>query len=400
MKVFFFVDAFPKLSETFVVQQIVGLIDRGYDVRIVADRAGSTDEVQPLIKKYDLLAKVEAPAAQGIAGKMAAALWFCVCHPTFAARYKFSSRYHLYTLLALPHLSKIDIAPDDVVVANFGTNGIKAAQLKRLGRRFKLATIFHGYDVSSFLRTEPKDVYSEVFRQSDIVLPVSAFWAKRLRELGCPAEKIDVFHMGIDLAQFAPRTALAAQKSGRPFVFVSTGRLTEKKGFAYSIEAFAKALPKLGAGAQYKIIGGGPLHDELAALCEKLGVAERVELLGAQQSTMVKQILADADVFIVPSVTAKNGDMEGIPVVLMEAQAMQIPVIATDHSGLKEGIVDGKTGLLVPERDASELAQAMITLYADAKKREQFGIAGRAFIEKEFNAATQDKLLTSIVASL
>jgi colanic acid/amylovoran biosynthesis glycosyltransferase len=84
----------------------------------------------------------------------------------------------------------------------------------------------------------------------------------------------------------------------------------------------------------------------------------------------------------------------------MEAQAMQIPVIATDHSGLKEGIIDGKTGFLVPERDVTALADAMVALQADANVRARFGKAGRTFIQKEFNAQTQNDLLAAIVDSV
>lgn len=401
MKVLFFVDAFPKLSETFVVQQIVGLLERGYNVQIVADRAGSADELQPMVVDNKLMEKVVAPDAASTAAKALRALQFAVSHPKPMARYPYRSRYHLYALLTLPHLQSVDIAPDDVVIANFGTNGIKAAQLKRLGRRFRLLTIFHGYDVSSFLRTEPRGVYREVFKQSDKILPVSEFWAARLRSLGCPPEKIEVFHMGINVGEFEPSSKKAAEPAaGKPFLCVSTGRLAEKKGFAYSIEAFAKALPRLGPEARYDIIGGGPLHNELQALCDHLGVSGRIRLCGPKKNTEVQKILRSADVFIVPSVTAKNGDMEGIPVVMMEAQAMQIPVIATDHSGLKEGMIDGKTGLLVPERNTDALAQAIIALHDDSDKRVAFGKAGRAFIQKEFNAAAQDARLAAIIKAL
>jgi colanic acid/amylovoran biosynthesis glycosyltransferase len=393
VRVFFFVECFPKLSETFILDQIVGLLETGYDVRIVADRRGGIKEYQPGVAKYHLMERMVAPPESTRLGQVLAALWFVVTHPRFTRGYRFASRYHLYCLLILPFLSRIEMHDDDVVVANFGPNGIKAAQMLRLGRKFRLITIFHGADVSSFLKSEPAGVYSDVFRCSEAVLPISELWADRLVALGCPGEKIVVYHMGIDLDVFRPDV----RPPDEAFVVLSIGRLVAKKGFQFSIRAFKAALPSLGSGAVYRIVGDGPLMMDLQQLARDLELGDRLQLLGSRTSSNVKELLQEASVLVVPSVIGEDGDMEGIPVSMLEAQAMAIPVIASRHSGLPEGMRNGVTGVLTSEGAVGEIAAALADLYSRPLVRRRLGESGRAFVEQEFNIVRQTKVLAGLI---
>jgi colanic acid/amylovoran biosynthesis glycosyltransferase len=396
MRVFFFVDSFPKLSETFIVQQIVGLIEAGYEINIVADSLGSENEEQPLIKKYDLLSKVIIPVSKNFFARFFSALIFCFKNFKFVASYRFKSKYHIYTLLRLPYLSKLDIRNDDIVISNFGLNGIKAALLLRLGKKFKLLTIFHGYDMSAFLKLEPQNVYEDVFRYSSKILPCSKFWASKLAQMGCLPEKINVYHYGIDLDEFIP----TEQTREKTFTLLSIGRFVEKKGFIFSINAYAEFLKNNKENSVYKIVGDGPLMEEFRELVDELGIGSHVQFLGSRNSSEVKKLLQYADVLLVPSVTAANGDMEGIPNVMLEAQAMMIPVIATKHSGLGEGLISGKSGVLVQERNVDELADAIKFLFQNPETCKQFGETGRAFINKEFSARKQRDMLVNIIKAL
>ncbi|EBH8233699.1 glycosyltransferase, partial [Salmonella enterica subsp. enterica serovar Paratyphi A str. AKU_12601] len=192
--------------------------------------------------------------------------------------------------------------------------------------RGKIATIFHGIDISSrevLSRYTPE--YQQLFRRGDLMLPISDLWAGRLKSMGCPPEKIAV------------------------------SRLTEKKGLHVAIEA-CRQLKAQGVAFRYRILGIGPWERRLRTLIEQYQLEDVIEMPGFKPSHEVKAMLDDADVFLLPSITGTDGDMEGIPVALMEAMAVGIPVVSTVHSGIPELVEAGKSGWLVPENDAQALA--------------------------------------------
>lgn len=397
MRVFFFVDTFPKRSETFILQQITGLLDSGHDVRIIAYAQGGINETQPDVERYQLLDRLTIiPLIKNPFALAAKAVPFYAHRMTKLWCYPFS-KFGLLMLAYAPYIYDADISHKDVVICNFGPNGIKAANMIRFGKDFKLITIFHGYDLSSFIKAEPGNIYKDVFELSTSILSISNFWIDKLVELGCDGSKIKLYRMGVDASKFS-----ISEHIKRPsFDFVSTGRLVEKKGFAYAIEAFAMARPKMRRNTRYLIIGDGPLKQDLHQLIVKLDLEEHVLLLGTKDSSQVQEILQTSSAYIMPSVTAKNGDMEGIPVSLLEAQAMQLPVIATDHSGMKEGFEKDLSGLLVKESNIDQLADAMIIIASRSESdRKKMGKAGKAYVRKNYNSRKQQQLLSEIVDRL
>jgi colanic acid/amylovoran biosynthesis glycosyltransferase len=184
--------------------------------------------------------------------------------------------------------------------------------------------------------------------------------------------------MGIDLRPFPFRGARAAAP-GTPLRLLSVSRLVEKKGIADAIRALARAA----APYEYVVAGDGPMRAELEALARTAGVAHRVRFVGAQTRAQVAALLRSADVFVAPSVTGADGDIEGIPVSIMEAMAVGLPVISTWHSGIPELVDDGVSGMLVPEHDVAALADRLGTM-ADPCVRARMGEAGRAIVEREF----------------
>jgi colanic acid/amylovoran biosynthesis glycosyltransferase len=397
MKVVFFVDSFPKLSETFILQQITTLIDSGFDVRIVAQTKGPDSEMQPVVEAYNLMKKVTfIPIIKNPLKLLAKSVPFYIRRVTKLYGYDFLSKYNLLMLAYVPFLSELNLDRNDVVVCNFGPNGIKAANLARFGKDFKQITIFHGYDLSSFIKSSSKNVYREVFKQSDSVLSISNFWKERLVELGCPEDKLLVYRMGIDLNEFKPST-----KKEDKFTFISTGRMVEKKGFEYSIRAFARISQQLEKDVEYVIIGDGPMMKDLERLTESLGVNQQVHLVGSKSADEVKALLQGSDVYVLPSVIASNGDMEGIPVSMLEAEATGIPVIATNHSGVSEGMIEGLTGFLINEKDVAGLARVLLTV-AQTKREDlqKMGTQARKLIETQYNKNLQGVELVRIIKSL
>jgi glycosyltransferase involved in cell wall biosynthesis len=192
--------------------------------------------------------------------------------------------------------------------------------------------------------------------------------------------KVQVIHCGVDPGTFRP-----AERGGAgPLRIVSVGTLHEVKGQAYLVEA-CRRLAERGVDFTCRFIGEGPDRDALAARIERHGLADRVELVGRMTSDGVAAELAAADVLVAPSVPTRGGKREGIPVVLMEAMATGLPVIASRLSGIPELVTDGVDGLLVPPGDDAALAEALARLAADPDLRRRLGEAGRATVVRDFD---------------
>jgi colanic acid/amylovoran biosynthesis glycosyltransferase len=286
----------------------------------------------------------------------------------------------------------LDKRPYDIVQCHFGVNGLKGVLLREIGAvRGKLVTSFHGYDLSRYTREFGRDVYAELFDKGDLFLPVSERWKERLVELGCPASKVLVHRMGVNLEHLAFE-ARRTRADGR-VVIVSVARLVEKKGIEYGIRAVAK-LVREGHKIVYRIVGDGALRGKLQSLIEELNVAGRVELMGWKRMPETYAILRGADVFLAPSVTSGDGDEEGIPVAIMEAMAASLPVVSTRHGSIPELVQEGISGLLLPERDAEGLAASLRRLVEHEQERVEMGRRGRLHVERHCdNSALNDALV-------
>ncbi len=197
--------------------------------------------------------------------------------------------------------------------------------------------------------------------------------------------KSSVVRCGMDLDQY-PFNSRPATPVVNGLKVVAVGRMVEKKGFRYLIEA-AKILQDQGGVFTIELLGSGPLRDELVQLAESLGVNDKVRFLGQASTAEVRVSMRDADVVVVPSVTGKSGEMEGIPVVLMEAMALGVPVISTRHSGIPELVRNGETGIVVEEKNPSALASALQYIAGNQLEPTEWAANARALIEREFNMA-------------
>jgi colanic acid/amylovoran biosynthesis glycosyltransferase len=391
MRIAVVVDRFPVLSETFVLSQITGLLDRGHDVDIVPTRPGGDAVVHADVDRYRLRERVvltwptaaarlrQAPVALGrVFGrrgvKSLAAL--------NAARYG-RDAWSLRLLHAAS--ARLDGGAYDAVLCHFGPNARFAQRLReRHALDGPIAAVFHGWDLSRYLRRAGTRPYARLFAEGDLFLPISERWADRLRGLGCPADRIVVHHMGVDPARlsFTVRTL----SPDEPVRLVSVARLVEKKGIEFGIRAVAAYARTPGArSVDYRIVGDGPLKPALCDLARALGVSDVVTFTGPKTQEGVVDELRRAHLLMAPSVVSADGDEEGIPVVLMEALATGLPVIGTSHSGIPELIDDGVSGLLVGERDPTALADAIARLVGDADAWAEMGRRGRRRIEADYN---------------
>jgi glycosyltransferase involved in cell wall biosynthesis len=256
-----------------------------------------------------------------------------------------------------------------LVHAHFGVDAVGFWPLARQLGLPMLVTL-HGYDINTdpaWWRSGAGGAAMKRYPQRLLALgqePAVGFIAvseairQRAIEVGLPAAKLRVRPIGVDTGQFVPGPIDIGERRGVLFV----GRLVEKKGLRYLIEAIAQ----LGAGSRpitLQVVGDGPLRAELEALARRLGVD--AEFLGVLGSAAVRQRLQRARVLCLPSVTAENGDAEGLPIVILEAQSCGVPVITSARGGATEGIVDGLTGYAHAEGDVPALAERLDTLLRD-----------------------------------
>ncbi|MDT8303601.1 MAG: glycosyltransferase [Sedimentisphaerales bacterium] len=200
-----------------------------------------------------------------------------------------------------------------------------------------------------------------------------------------------VVHCGIDAEKFSPVSH--QPESGR---IVCVCRLSAKKGLDVAIRACAK-LRDNNVKFIFEIAGDGPQRRDLEELIERLHLSDKVKLLGAKPNDQLGGLFSRASVFLMPCVKTSDGDMDGIPVAMMEAMACEVPVVSTTISGIPELVEDGVTGRLAPEKDVDALAQILQELLEDMDKIEQFGKAGRQRVLTDFciseNAAKLRELI-------
>lgn len=362
MKVAFFVYKFPVASETFIINQIAYFIKKGIDVEVVSVFPGDFNIKHKSLTQYRILDKVrflldKEPDSKGqkLITRVIAATGALTNKKAFESLNFKKYGYYAKTLILSQILSRNSRKiKSDINIAHFGTTAALLNQLKRLGFvDGKIAAVFHGNDISQkrILNLFHSD-YEQLFNDANYIFPVSELWASKIALTPAIKNKTHVIRMGVNVSKFIYKERITIS---HPIKLLSIARLTEKKGISVAINA-CLLLKQQNVDFDYTIIGDGPLRKELESQVGNLGLGDKIAFLGAQTQETVSEYLNNSDVFLLPSVTASDGDMEGIPVALMEAMAIGIPVISTFHSGIPELIEDRVSGFLVNENDAASIA--------------------------------------------
>jgi colanic acid/amylovoran biosynthesis glycosyltransferase len=288
-----------------------------------------------------------------------------------------------------------------LIYARFGTGGVQMLPLKQ-ATNLPMLTSFHGSDVSRQLvkKIDYAAKLPELFLKGDMFTVVCEHMRNRLINLGCPDHKIVVLKSGIDLGKFPFHPKVSANKD--EIRLLSVGRLTEKKGMNILIQAFAQIAekyPKL----TLTIIGEGEERENLERLIEKLHLHGRVKLKGKRSHPDVREQLMNCDLFTIASLTASDGNEEGIPNVIMEALAMGRVVVSTAHAGIPELIHHGETGYWVPEKDVGALSAMLIHVIEHQSEWSQLAENGRRKVEQEHDIRKQiqklEQLFTNLIIS-
>lgn len=292
----------------------------------------------------------------------------------------------------------------ELVHAHFGVEGVYALPLARK-MALPLVTTFHGFDATttrlSLLRSgKPSWINYLLFRgglakKAEMFLCVSDHIRSRVVEMGFPRERCITHYIGVDVHRFDFRKSESQEK---PYI-LHVGRLVEKKGCADLINAFS-ILRSDFPDVDLKIAGTGPLLGILKQLVAKLGLERRVSFLGAVEHEEVRRLMRDALLICQPSVTAPSGDTEGLPVVLMEAAAVGLPIVSTFHAGIPELVAPGVGGILVPEREVVALSSAIGQMLSSRQERLNFALNARRAVESKFDVRKQSELLSRFYESL
>jgi glycosyltransferase involved in cell wall biosynthesis len=289
------------------------------------------------------------------------------------------------------------LAPLDPVLvhAHFGTDGVAAVPLARaLG--VPLVTTLHGFDVSRSRRRLILSgrgswmrygfAWRRLMAEGALFLAVSEAVRSLALARGFPAERTVTHRIGVDLGRF--------RRGGdpEPGLVLHVGRLVEKKGSAVLIEAFPRLLARV-PEARLVVVGDGPLRAELERRARRLGLDRAVTFLGERPPGEVMGWMRRAWVLAAPSVTARDGDSEGLPTVIVEAAASSLPAVVSDHSGNAEAVIDGRTGFVTPERDAVVLANRLADVLGSPDLRQAMSLEARRLAERDFDLARQTGLL-------
>jgi glycosyltransferase involved in cell wall biosynthesis len=297
-------------------------------------------------------------------------------------------------------------------LAHFGEGVYLAYQMKMRGIRHVHASFAHTAGValiiSSLLRipfsfsAHAVDIYARnriliplKLRRAKFVVTISNYNRSYLSKLAGNTDaqrKIHIIRYGVDVSAFSPQPRRG--ESATPLI-LSIGRLVEKKGFPYLIDA-CRILAERKYKFHCQIIGEGPQRHSLEDQIRRNRLSEQISLLGVVFQEKVKDYLSNAEFFVLPCVVCVDGDRDGIPNVLIEAMAMEAPVVSTRVSGIPELITHGVEGLLVPERDEKALADAMALMLDDRSTRNRMGQAGRKRVEADFDISKTSTQLGEI----
>jgi colanic acid/amylovoran biosynthesis glycosyltransferase len=385
--------SFPKLSETFIVNKFVGLLDRGLDVYVASresrpaewlhfPHSGRRPEVRGRVRvtRRGRPRWLVAPAA------VAALLRCLVARPRATARY-LSGGWRRFGARAIGRLyldaSLVRLGPD-VLHFEFGTAAVGRMYLKDL-LGCKVVVSFRGYDLN-FVGLDDPHYYREVWERADALHFLGNDLLRRAIGRGCPDDKPRVvIPPGIDTALFDPGARAHVDRAGtpaRPLRIVCVGRLVWKKGYEYALEAVRLLLDR-GVACELRIVGGGEYHEAVAFAVRHFGLEGTASMLGELPQTGVRSHLLWSDAFLHTAVS------EGYCNAVAEAQAMSLPVVCSDADGLPENVSDGVTGFVVPRRDPGAVAEKLALLAADPALRQRLGAAGRERVLARYRLADQ-----------
>ncbi|WP_235830152.1 glycosyltransferase family 4 protein [Algihabitans albus] len=381
---------YPRLSETFIAQELLALERAGLKLRLWSLRHPTDTAVHPVHREIAAPVTYLPEYLRREPWRVLRGWWQARRRPGYrAARQAF-----------LRDLGR-DLTPNRL--RRFGQACVLAAELPEStgwlyahflhtpGSVARYAALLRGlpWSVSAHARdiwTIPEWEKTEKLAEAAWTVTCTAVGAAHLASLTEEPDKVELLYHGLDFARFADPPVRSDTHDGTaPVGLLSVGRAVEKKGYEDLLAALALLPPDLDWHLTH--IGGGALSKQLRARAAELGLSARISWLGAQPQERVLEAYRAADLFILASRIAEDGDRDGLPNVLMEAQSQALCCLSTSISAIPELIRDGETGLLVPPQDPGALADALDRLIRDPALRLRLGEAGYRRVRSDFAMA-------------
>lgn len=397
MKILYVTGNFKALTHTFITREVQEVRDAGNEVQLLALRDG-TDEPQSENPECDLSGCRYIYPIGAVAivtgtigcmltrpGRFLRAIRTAWSDPFDKPRRRAKLFYELMVSTTL--MKWVEREGIEHIHAHLASSPTSYAMFLHLLTGVPFSFTGHAADVyRGRIALKPK------LQNAAGVVCISDYNRRHYLELVPGLARTPIIHCGINLADFPRREKDSV--SDAPTVF-AVGRCVPKKGFGDLLQALA-LLATEGAGWSARIAGDGPLLPELKRQANELGLGDRVEFLGSVPQSTIRRELQTADLFALPSVPVADGDIDGIPVSLMEAMAVGCPVVSTEVSGIPELVVDGESGLLTAPHAPRELADAMGRIVEDPQLYRKLSNGGRAMIEAEFDLARIGSQLTEL----
>ena len=382
---------YPRLSETFIAQEILGLQEKGLDLHLVSLRHPTDTRTHPVHERISAPVLYLPEYLHHEIMRVFRAWWAI----------RKTKHYRRVFSLWLKDLKR-DFTRNRL--RRFGQALVLAHELPR-DTQWLYAHFLHTpasvtryaanlcalpWSCSAHAKdiwTSPDWEKAEKLDDMNWLVSCTALNVDHLRALVPQApEKVSLVYHGLDFSRFDARSRGYSQRDGSaaddPVVIISVGRLVVKKGYDTLLDALAGLPRKL--NWRFLHIGGGALGEKLARQAADLGISEHIDWRGAQPQQDVLRAYREADIFVLASKVADDGDRDGLPNVLMEAQSQGLACVSTRVSAIPELIIDGRTGLLVPQQDAGQLGAALEKLITSPALRQELGEAGNRRVREDF----------------
>ena len=390
-RVMYLTRSWPRLSQTFIVNEILALERRGVDLEVYAMSPSGEDVRQPQVDRVSSPVGYTTTSADPLDHALVAAqepqrydyaAGFAQAHPELATGYANASTLECFEHAVQLAARRQRLAADGIRIghlhAHFAHDPALVALLFQQLTGVTYSLTAHARDL---YQIPPHNLRVRVAGASSVLTCCRAN-VEYLTEHLEPAEaaKVRVIHHGIDLEQFTPGRGATGDGVVR---VVSVGRLVEKKGFPDLMQACAA----LGGDRPFRltVYGDGPMREALEAERDALGLVEVVEFAGEHDSTVIVKAMQQADVFAMTPFVTADGDRDGVPNVVVEALAAGLPVVSTDVGGVGEAVTHGHNGLLSQPRDVPAITANLEALLRDPQLRHAMGVRARATVKAGFD---------------
>ena len=385
----FVLKGYPRLSETFIAQEILGLEQAGLNIRIVAMRRPTDKRVHPIVREIAAPVSYLCEYLHDDPARVLRALWkmrgeFHRVWPAFFRDLRRNFSRNRFRRLGQALVLAAEM-PGDVthLHAHFIHTPAAVTRYAALLTGMKWSLSAHAKDIW----TSPDWDLAEKLAEAEWAVTCTASGCAHLNTLAPPKRQVQLVYHGLDLDRFGPLTAPRPVRDGAdaadPVRLLTVGRAVEKKGLDLVVAALAQLPP--GLNWRWSHVGGGDLLDRLKPQAAALGIAGRIDWLGAQDQSRVLQLYRESDLFVLPCRIAGDGDRDGLPNVLVEAQSQGLACLSTPVSAIPELIRDGETGVLVESGNVAALAAAMARLIGNPGDRFRLGKAGMARVRSQFS---------------